>query len=151
MRILVFLSFFIFSFSFGQLVHPTDNIAFLQNEVASVYIQISPADLNLILSDSLYSDHEFPATFRYLSSISDETVLNVGFRLRGNTSATNQLQVIQNLENPCKLSLDGLLEKIFTPLRAFDLMGNEIKLQTTNKAKLLVNKYGNTKIVWTNE
>lgn len=151
MRILVFLSFFIFSFAYGQLVHLANNDAFNQNEVASVYIQISPTDLNLILSDSLYSDVEFPATFRYLSSISDETVLNVGFRLRGNTSATNQLQVIQNLENPCQLSLDGLLEEIFTPLRAFDLMGHEIELETTNKAKLLVDKYGNTKIVWTHE
>ncbi len=86
MRILLFLLLFKFSFVFGQLVHPANNDAFLQGEVAFVYIQIAPADLNLILTDSLYADHEFPATFRYLSSTIDETVANVGFRLRGNTS-----------------------------------------------------------------
>lgn len=86
MRILLFLLLFKFSSVFGQLVHPANNDAFLQGEVAFVYIQIAPADLNLILTDSLYADHEFPATFRYLSSTIDETVANVGFRLRGNTS-----------------------------------------------------------------
>ena len=86
MRVLLFLLFFKFSFAFGQLVHPANNDAFLQDEVAFVYIQIAPSDLNLILTDSLYADHEFPATFRYLSSTIDETVANVGFRLRGNTS-----------------------------------------------------------------
>ena len=86
MRVLLFLLFFKFAFAFGQLVHPANNDAFLQDEVAFVYIQIAPSDLNLILTDSLYADHEFPATFRYLSSTIDETVANVGFRLRGNTS-----------------------------------------------------------------
>ncbi len=86
MRVLLFLLFFKFAFAFGQLVHPANNDAFLQDEVAFVYIQIAPSDLNLILTDSLYADYEFPATFRYLSSTIDETITNVGFRLRGNTS-----------------------------------------------------------------
>ena len=86
MRFLLVLLFLKVSFVFGQLVHPANNDAFLQDEVAFVYIQIAPSDLNLILTDSLYADHEFPATFRYLSSTIDETVANVGFRLRGNTS-----------------------------------------------------------------
>jgi len=83
---LLFLFVLCSQFVVGQLVHPANNDAFLQDEVASVYIQISPSDLNLILTDSLYADFEFPATFRYVSSNIDETVLNVGFRLRGNTS-----------------------------------------------------------------
>lgn len=86
MRLLLFLLLFKLSFAFGQLVHPANNDAFLQDEVAAVYIQMAPSDLNLILTDSLYADHEFPATFRYLSTSIDETVTNVGFRLRGNTS-----------------------------------------------------------------
>ena len=86
MRFLLVLLFFKVTFVFGQLVHPANNDAFLQYEVAFVYIQIAPSDLNLILKDSLYADHEFPATFRYLSSTIDETVANVGFRLRCNTS-----------------------------------------------------------------
>jgi hypothetical protein len=86
MRLLLSFVLVSFQLAFGQLVHPPNNDAFLQEEVAFVYIQIAPADLNLILIDSLYADHEFPATFRYLSSTIDETVTNVGFRLRGNTS-----------------------------------------------------------------
>jgi hypothetical protein len=86
MRLLLSFVLVSFQLAFGQLVHPPNNDAFLQEEVAFVYIQIAPADLNLILTDSLYADHEFPATFRYLSSTIDETVTNVGFRLRGNTS-----------------------------------------------------------------
>jgi len=86
MRFLLFFSLVSIHSAFGQLVHPAENDAFLQNEVASIYIQLSPADLNLILTDSLYADHEFAASFRYISSAIDETVTNVGFRLRGNTS-----------------------------------------------------------------
>ena len=89
MRILFFLILFKFSIGFGQLVHPADNEAFLQNEVASVYIQIDPVNLNTILTDSIYSDYEYPATFRYISSTTDETISNVGFRLRGNTSRSS--------------------------------------------------------------
>jgi len=89
MRILFFLILFKFSNGFGQLVHPADNEAFLQNEVASVYIQIDPVNLNTILTDSIYSDYEYPATFRYISSTTDETISNVGFRLRGNTSRSS--------------------------------------------------------------
>ena len=44
-----------------------------------------------------------------------------------------------------------MIKEVFVPLKAYDLMGNEIELHTTNKAKLLVDKDGNTKIVWTHE
>lgn len=86
MRYLLVLVLLKVSSVFGQLVHPANNNAFLQNEVASVYITISPADLNLILNDSLHASTEFPATFRYQSSVLADTILNIGFRLRGNTS-----------------------------------------------------------------
>ena len=46
--------------SFYQLAHPNNNDAFLQNEVASVYISIAPEDIETILTDSLLSDHEYP-------------------------------------------------------------------------------------------
>jgi hypothetical protein len=72
--------------AFGQTVHPLNNEAFLQNEVASVYITIQPTYLDLILGDSLYSDYNFPADFKYISSIYQDSVFNIGFRLRGNTS-----------------------------------------------------------------
>jgi hypothetical protein len=72
--------------AFGQTVHPLNNEAFLQNEVASVYVTIQPTYLDLILGDSLYSDYNFPADFKYISSIYQDSVFNIGFRLRGNTS-----------------------------------------------------------------
>ena len=108
MRLLLSFVLVSFQLAFGQLVHPPNNDAFLQEEVAFVYIQIAPADLNLILTDSLYADHEFPATFRYLSSTIDETVTNVGFRLRGNTS-----------RNSAKKSFNG------TNIRVSKKMGNQ--------------------------
>ena len=71
----------------AQPFHPENNEAFLQNEVASIYITIHPDSLAEILNqNNLFSDHEFPATFRYMSSTTDTTIQQIGFRLRGNTS-----------------------------------------------------------------
>jgi spore coat protein H len=70
----------------GQEVHPLDNEAFLQNEVASIYIELPNSQLQLLLGDSLYTDHEFLASFRYQSSLFLDTISQVGFRVRGNTS-----------------------------------------------------------------
>ena len=71
----------------GQsITHPSNNDAFLQNEVAEIHISINNNDLNILLGDSLYTDHHFPATFYYHSSAHSDTIQNVGFRVRGNTS-----------------------------------------------------------------
>jgi spore coat protein H len=68
-------------------VHPADNNAFIQNEVASVFIEVDPTNLALMLHpDSLQANHEYPAKFKYVSSVLVDSVDNVGFRLRGNTS-----------------------------------------------------------------
>lgn len=72
--------------SFSQNLVPFGD-AYPQEEVATVKILIHPDSLNWILDESnLYSNHEFPATFIYLSSNLNDTIDNVGFRLRGNTS-----------------------------------------------------------------
>ncbi len=74
-------------FSVGQtFVQPQPNEAFLQSEVAEVHITVSQSDLNTLLGDSLFSDHHFPGVFRYESSSFSDTIQNVGFRVRGNTS-----------------------------------------------------------------
>lgn len=66
---------------------PPFTIPFLQEEVASVKIIIHPDSLAAILHpDSLFNDHEFPSTFVYSANGIQDTVYNVGFRLRGNTS-----------------------------------------------------------------
>lgn len=71
----------------GQTIHPANTPAFLQNEVASIKITIAPANLAMLLGpDSLEANFEYPATFVYQSATISDTVYNVGFRLRGNTS-----------------------------------------------------------------
>ena len=71
----------------GQSIsHPANNDAFLQNEVAEIHISLDNNDLNTLLGDSLYTDHHFPATFYYYSTLHNDTIQDVGFRVRGNTS-----------------------------------------------------------------
>lgn len=70
----------------GQLVHPATNEGFLQDEVASIFIALPPTELDLLLGDSLYTDHEFLAQFTYQSTNFNLTLAQVGFRVRGNTS-----------------------------------------------------------------
>lgn len=67
-------------------VHPENNEAFLQDEVAEIHITVSAADLSTLLGDSLFTDHHFPAVFRYQSANFSDTLQSVGFRVRGNTS-----------------------------------------------------------------
>ncbi|MEY4894327.1 MAG: hypothetical protein RL751_1143, partial [Bacteroidota bacterium] len=74
----------------AQIPQPAYNAAFLQNEVASVYVVIEPDSLNLLLGDSLYSGHEFMATVTYQSSVLNLTMDSIGFRARGNTSLASQ-------------------------------------------------------------
>lgn len=72
--------------SFSQ-VNPAYNSLFLQHEVATVKIFISQTDIDFILAqENENSNVEFPATFIYQSSLLNDTILHVGFRLRGNTS-----------------------------------------------------------------
>ena len=71
---------------FAQLLHPANSNAFLQNEVAKIYITMNPQDFTTMVGDSLGANFEFPAYFIYSSSVITDTVDTVGIRLRGNTS-----------------------------------------------------------------
>lgn len=84
--ILIVLALLIVNFGSGQIVHPPTNEGFLQDEVASIYINLPSAQLDLLLGDSLYSDHEFLAQFTYQSTNFNLSLNQVGFRVRGNTS-----------------------------------------------------------------
>jgi hypothetical protein len=82
---------FTFSLIFIQLCLnaqlPEYGQAFLQNEVASIYITIDADSIDAVLSQENWgNDREFPASFRYESSFQNDTVEEIGFRLRGNTS-----------------------------------------------------------------
>lgn len=61
------------------------NTLFEQENVNEVYIIINPDSLEKIFTD-IYSDHYFKAKFIYIYDSNSDTVQNIGFRLRGNTS-----------------------------------------------------------------
>jgi spore coat protein CotH len=76
-----------FKTAHSQLVHPVNNQAFLQNEVAIVRITIAGDSLAELLDPSnSSSNYEYNARFIYESSNGIDTIENIGFRLRGNTS-----------------------------------------------------------------
>jgi len=70
----------------AQFVHPANNNAFLQNEVARVYVTMSAVDAQTMVTDSLYSDFPFVTSVIYSSSAIQDTITNVGIHVRGNTS-----------------------------------------------------------------
>ena len=86
----LYLLFFATKFLWAQIPQPNFNNAFLQNEVAKVYVDLAPDSLALLLGDSLYSGHEFIATVTYQSTVLNQTTDSVGFRARGNTSLDSQ-------------------------------------------------------------
>ncbi|MBX2991813.1 MAG: CotH kinase family protein [Bacteroidetes bacterium] len=64
---------------------------YLDTTVATIRILIDPDSLAQILDPAnAQSDHEFPATFFFENPIISDTVENIGFRLRGNTSRVSQ-------------------------------------------------------------
>ncbi|MEI8116659.1 MAG: CotH kinase family protein [Flavobacteriia bacterium] len=83
---LLVLSVFMGSSVNAQFVHPANNNAFLQNEVASVYVTMSAVDAQTMVTDSLYSDFPFITSVIYSSSAIQDTITNVGIHVRGNTS-----------------------------------------------------------------
>ncbi len=78
---------FLVSFSFNGLLSQTT--LFDDTRVSSVYIEIHPDSLEVIMTDVL-SDHYFSARFIYDYGANRDTVNNAGFRLRGNTSRYSQ-------------------------------------------------------------
>ncbi len=58
---------------------------FQDDIVPKVYIQIAQDSLNQLFED-IFSNHHYPATFIFENGAERDTVENIGFRLRGNTS-----------------------------------------------------------------
>ena len=63
----------------------SQNTLFDESRVSSVYIEIHPDSLAVIMTDVL-SEHYFKAKFIYNYGTGSDTLQDVGFRLRGNTS-----------------------------------------------------------------
>ena len=62
---------------------------FDESRVSSVYIEIPADSLQVIMTD-VYSDHYYKALFIYDYGSGRDTIRNVGFRLRGNTSRVSK-------------------------------------------------------------
>ncbi len=67
------------------LAFPQDSTLFDDSRLSSIHITISPDSLKVIY-DSILSDHYYLATFVFDDQIKRDTLKNVGFRLRGNSS-----------------------------------------------------------------
>ncbi|HEX7411872.1 MAG TPA: CotH kinase family protein [Bacteroidales bacterium] len=67
----------------------SQNPLFDNSRVSSVYIEIPPDSLAVIMTDVL-SDHYFLAKFIYDYGTGRDTLQDIGFRLRGNTSRFSQ-------------------------------------------------------------
>ncbi len=84
-----FLAFF-FAFTasiFAQPIHPASGWIYDQSSVSRIDISINSDSLAQLLDPlNAYSDHEYPADMVFTRNGQPDTVLNVGFRLRGNTS-----------------------------------------------------------------
>lgn len=71
----------------GEAQAQTTRDVFIDTTVATIRIQIAPDSLAQILApENTQSDHEYPATMIFDNGLIKDTVEQVGFRLRGNTS-----------------------------------------------------------------
>ncbi len=82
---------FIITISLFTLCQPSRGQGTLYDDtrVSSVYITIPPDSLALIY-DSVLSDHYYMAQFIFDDQVHRDTLENIGFRLRGNTSRYSQ-------------------------------------------------------------
>lgn len=88
LKYLVLLFFWLIcGYTFTQAVLPDAGIVFNDSVVPRVDIHIHPDSLHhMLLQENLRNDHEYPADFIWNDGIRSDTIMNVGFRLRGNTS-----------------------------------------------------------------
>lgn len=72
---------------YSQGVFPERGVVFDENVVSRIDIRINEDSLkSLLLPTSQNDDHEYSADFFWNDGINKDTILKVGFRLRGNTS-----------------------------------------------------------------
>lgn len=89
-RTLFWLLFSVITFvAHAQITPPNNGVLYTHTEIPKVHIIIDPDSLDALYveeNDNWYSDHEYPATFIFENQSGTDTLLNVGFRFRGNTS-----------------------------------------------------------------
>tara|TARA_B110000503_G_scaffold85390_1_gene129942 strand:- start:7668 stop:9977 length:2310 start_codon:yes stop_codon:yes gene_type:complete len=74
------------AFSQGYITHPSDGVPFVQNDLPSIHIECGDALEWMYEEANWYSNIEHPASFVFESNGTVDSLQNVGFRLRGNTS-----------------------------------------------------------------
>jgi hypothetical protein len=113
----------------GQDLFPGRGMAFQDDIVPRVDILIAAADLDEILAPgNEYSNEEFPATFFFTDADEVDTVLQVGFRLRGNTSRLSD-------KKSFKVSFNTLENQKWKGLEKMNLNG-EHNDPTISRAKI---------------
>lgn len=74
----------------GQKGFPVNGFVFDDQEVPRIDIKMHADSLSALLaSENINQDHEYPADFFWKNGTATDTVLNVGIRLRGNTSRSS--------------------------------------------------------------
>lgn len=102
----------------SQYLLPEYNPVFVQNELTEIRVYLDQDSLNdLLQEENWYSDHEYPATFVFISSSLQDTVENVGFRLRGNTSRSMA-------KKSFKVSFNTFFPRKWNGLEKLNLNGN---------------------------
>ncbi len=87
MRLVFVLGILISLNSVTQAQLPNNSLLYTHEEIPSIHILIDEDSLNtLYLEENWYENHEYPATFVFQSSAQTDTIENIGFRFRGNTS-----------------------------------------------------------------
>lgn len=88
--ILLFFFLFLYTNVSTQAIIPEDGVVFNDKIVPRVDIKIHPDSLAELLAwENREADHEYPADFYWNDGTTKDTVLNTGFRLRGNTSRSS--------------------------------------------------------------
>jgi len=130
---------------------PANGDLYIDTEVPRVDILIDTAALDAIYAN-VWSNFEHPATFIYTSSSITDTIENVGFRLRGNTSRNaskksfkvsfNTFDSEQKYKGVEKINLNGNHNDptLIRPKLCFDLFrALEIPASRSNFVELYIN------------
>lgn len=95
MRAIVFILFLVeFSTLYSQYEQPTPGVVFVEDEVPRIDLFMAQSDIDKIL-ENIESNEEYPATFIFQSSELIDTIMEVGVRLRGNTSRSSAKKSIK--------------------------------------------------------
>ena len=89
MKLIRLIPLLFFSFSLQSYAQSINDWIFSDASLPEIHISIDSTHLSNIL-ENVHSDEEYPAEFIFLRNNIADTVSNVGFRIRGNTSRNSK-------------------------------------------------------------